>query len=312
MTKKTNDDVEAFKKTQQILQEDNLGPELLIKLSCFFSSVLLLFRSNTSWKPKWSMIFRFTVGKGLQGWPVERPMSTGATVPIWNYKAKLRWNRYNEYRRKPGVQSKDVTISSDPAVLARLYIPKAAVGSLQKISVPEDPLPAAYDDSWTALKWVASHSTGNGPEEWLNSHANLKKVFMSGDSAGANIVHNMGIRLGEDKLSGVEFLGIIMVHPYFWGEEPLPLEPAEPEQRSKIRDLWLVAKPTTTGCDDPLMNPATDPRLSSLGVNRVLIFVAEKDILRQRGWYYKEVLSESGWSGVVEVMEAPGRITRFI
>ncbi|KAI6677915.1 hypothetical protein NL676_038711 [Syzygium grande] len=265
---------------------------------------------------------------------VERLMGT-ATVPA-------------SLDEKTGVQSKDITISLDPAVSARLYIPKAAVSSLQKLPVlvyfhgggfiietawsptyhnylnpltaeaniivvsveyrraPEDPLPAAYDDSWTTLKWVASHSAGNGPEEWLNSHADLKKVFMSGDSAGANIVHNMGIRLGEEKLSGVEFPGVIMVHPYFWGEEPLPLEPTEPEKRSKIRDLWFAAKPTTTGCDDPLMNPATDPRLSGLGVNRVLICVAEQDVLRQRGWYYKEVLSDSGWSGVVEVMEAPG------
>ncbi|KAF8020313.1 hypothetical protein BT93_G0886 [Corymbia citriodora subsp. variegata] len=129
---------------------------------------------------------------------------------------------------------------------------------------------------------------------------------MSGDSAGANIVHNMGIRLGEEKLNGIGIPGIILVHPYFWGEESLPSEPTEPGKRSMIRDLWHAAKPTTTGCDDPLMNPATDPRLSGLGVSRVLICVAEKDMLRQRGWYYKEVLSKSGWKGDVEVMEAPG------
>ncbi|XP_010066040.2 probable carboxylesterase 12 [Eucalyptus grandis] len=249
---------------------------------------------------------------------------------------------------KTGIQSKDVAIPSDSAVSARLYIPKAAVDSLQKLPVlvyfhgggfiietawsptyhnylnalvaeaniiavsveyrraPEHPLPAAYDDSWTALKWVASHSAGNGPEEWLNSHANFKKVFMSGDSAGANIVHNMCIRLGEEKLNGVEFSGIMMVHPYFWGDEPLPLETTEPEKRSQVRDIWRMVNPTTTGCDDPLVNPATDPRLSGLGVDRILICVAEKDMLRQRGWYYKEVLSKSGWSGVVEVVEAPG------
>nr|TKS13151.1 putative carboxylesterase 12 [Populus alba] len=45
---------------------------------------------------------------------------------------------------------------------------------------PEHPLPAAYDDSWTALKWVASHVNGDGPEEWLNSHADFSKVFFYG------------------------------------------------------------------------------------------------------------------------------------
>ncbi|KAL3730559.1 hypothetical protein ACJRO7_027559 [Eucalyptus globulus] len=249
---------------------------------------------------------------------------------------------------KTSVQSKDVAISSDSAVSARLYIPKAATDSFQKLPVlvyfhgggfiietawspayhnylnalvaeaniiavsvnyrraPEHPLPAAYDDSWTTLKWVASHSTGNGPEDWLNSHANLKKVFMAGDSAGGNIVHNMGIRLAEQTLKGIEFLGVIMVHPYFWGDKPLPLETTEPEKRSVVEKLWCAANPTTTACDHPLINPAMDPRLSGLAFNRILICVAEKDIFRQRGWHYKEVLSERGWSGFVEVTEAPG------
>jgi hypothetical protein len=57
-----------------------------------------------------------------------------------------------------------------------------------------------YDDSWTALKWVASHDNGDGPEEWLNSHADFSKVFFSGDRAGANISHHMAMRHGQDKL----------------------------------------------------------------------------------------------------------------
>lgn len=88
---------------------------------------------------------------------------------------------------------------------ARLYIPKAVIGSLRKLPVlvyfhrgdfvvetarsptyhnylnalaaeayiiaiyvnyrraPEHPLPAAYDDSWTTVKWVASHFAGKRP-----------------------------------------------------------------------------------------------------------------------------------------------------
>jgi len=122
---------------------------------------------------------------------------------------------------KTGVQSKDLTISSDGTVSARLYVPQAAMGCPLRLPVlvyfhggrfidhsasspiyhnhlntlvaeanviatsvnyrraPEHPLPVAYDDSWTALKWVASHSARNGPEEWLNSNANLKKVILN-------------------------------------------------------------------------------------------------------------------------------------
>jgi len=116
----------------------------------------------------------------------------------------------------------------------------------------------------------------------------------------------MSIRLGEEKPEGIEVSGVIMVHPFFWGNEPLPLETTEPEKRSLVKRSWNIVKPTNIGCDDPLINPTMDPRLSSLGCNRVLICVAEKDIFRHRGWYYKEVLSKSGWKGVVEVMDAPG------
>jgi acetyl esterase/lipase len=46
----------------------------------------------------------------------------------------------------------------------------------------EHPIPAAYEDSRAALKWVASHSNRDGPEPWLNNHADFQRVFVGGDS----------------------------------------------------------------------------------------------------------------------------------
>ncbi|XP_002518790.2 probable carboxylesterase 12 [Ricinus communis] len=169
---------------------------------------------------------------------------------------------------------------------------------------PEHHLPAAYDDSWTALKWAASHFNGNGPEEWLNCYADLGKVFLAGDSAGANIAHHMGMRYGEEKLFGINVIGIVLIHPYFWGKEPVGNEAKDSEVRLKINGIWYFACPTTSGCDDPLINPATDPKLATLGCNKVLIFVAEKDFLKDRGWFYYESLRKSGWGGSVEIIEA--------
>lgn len=57
---------------------------------------------------------------------------------------------------------------------------------------PGNPLPAAYNDSWAAIKSVASHFDGmqNGDEEedddWLSGYADSQRVFFAGDSAGAN------------------------------------------------------------------------------------------------------------------------------
>lgn len=86
----------------------------------------------------------------------------------------------------------------------------------------------------------------------------------------------------------------------------MPSETTELEKRSFYEMLWHAANPMTAGCDDPLMNPVMDSRLSGLGWNKVLVCVAEKDVLKYRGWYYKEALSQSGWSGVVEGIETPG------
>ncbi|KAM3337929.1 putative carboxylesterase 2 [Capsicum galapagoense] len=85
-------------------------------------------------------------------------------------------------------------------------------------SPPEYPIPIAYEDSWQALQWVFSHCNGNGPEPWLNEHANFTRVFLYGDSAGANIAHNVAMAAGniEPGLS-VDILGVALVHPYFWG-----------------------------------------------------------------------------------------------
>jgi hypothetical protein len=35
----------------------------------------------------------------------------------------------------------------------------------------------------------------------------------------------------------------------------------------------------------------------------VLVCVAEQDLVKDRGWYYKELLEKNGWGGVVEVFE---------
>ncbi|KDP25937.1 hypothetical protein JCGZ_22842 [Jatropha curcas] len=176
--------------------------------------------------------------------------------------------------------------------------------SVEYRRAPEHPLPIGYEDSWTALKWVASHVNGNGPEEWLNSYADFGKVFLSGESAGANIAHHMGIRNGKEKLFGINLVGIALVHPYFWGKEPIGNEAKESEKRSLAEALWHLACPTTSGCDDPWINPLVDPDLGKLGCNKILVMVAEKDLLRDRGWHYYYKLKEIGWKGLVEIMES--------
>ncbi|KAJ4721713.1 Alpha/beta hydrolase-3 [Melia azedarach] len=183
--------------------------------------------------------------------------------------------------------------------------------SVQYRRGPENPVPCALQDSWTALKWIASHAKGKGPEDLLNSYADFQKVILSGDSSGATIAHRMGIIHGQKRLDGLNIDGISLFFPYFWGAKPIAGETTTPSKRAKVDKLWRLASPNTTGLDDPLINPVADPKLSSLGCKRVLVIVAEKDVLKARGIYYVEKLKKSGWKGKAENFEFKGEDHAF-
>ncbi|GKV22468.1 hypothetical protein SLEP1_g32337 [Rubroshorea leprosula] len=226
---------------------------------------------------------------------------------------------------KTGVQSKDVVISPETGVKARIFMPKidqpgqklpllihyhgggfcigsaldnvawnfltylVSLGNMMAISVeyrlaPEHPLPIAYDDSWAGLQWVASHFNGSGPEPWINEHADLNRVFLLGESAGATITHDVAVRAGAVGLVGLKVVGILMVHPFFGGKE--------------TDEMYKYLCPTSSGRDDdPRLNPVVDPNLGKMACQRVMVFVAEKDWLRNRGQAYYETLGKSGWGG---------------
>ncbi|XP_061367139.1 probable carboxylesterase 12 [Gastrolobium bilobum] len=237
---------------------------------------------------------------------------------------------------RTGVQSKDVTINAGTGVGARLYLPPNAASSAQKLPLliyihggafcvctpynpgyhlhmntvaaaanvvvvsvhyrlaPEHPLPIAYDDTWEAIQWAAAHAaaSGGGPEPWLNDHADFGKVFFAGDSAGANLAHSMGMRGASEGFGGLKLNGLVLIHPYFGNEE-----------RDKLVEFLY---PAYGGVDDPKIHATRDPKISGLGCGRVLVMVAGKDFLRDRGRSYYEVLKKSGWNGVVDMVESEG------
>ncbi|XP_020583302.1 probable carboxylesterase 2 [Phalaenopsis equestris] len=153
---------------------------------------------------------------------------------------------------------------------------------------PEYPLPTAYDDCWEAIEWISSGGCrGSGePEPWLTEAADLGKIFVAGDSTGANIAHNIAVRLGQNKLV-VE--GLVLMHPYFWGKERIGSERKEREGtmlKGKDADaLWPFVCPATSGLDDPRVNP-TEESLAALGCRRVHVSVAGRDLLRESGRLY--------------------------
>ncbi|KAF2289008.1 hypothetical protein GH714_023801 [Hevea brasiliensis] len=151
---------------------------------------------------------------------------------------------------------------------------------------PEHPLPIAYDDACDAVKWVASHVNGDGPETWINQHADFEKMFLVGDSAGANITHNVGIRFGLDEgLLGVKIAGMVLVHPFFGKSD---------DQRSKLLEFLF---PTLEGTSDPRINPVgAGVDLRKLGfLSKILVCVAGADQkYKDRGVSYYEAVKTVG------------------
>ncbi|KAH9695597.1 hypothetical protein WN943_024449 [Citrus x changshan-huyou] len=236
------------------------------------------------------------------------------------------------------VFSKDVVIVPEKGVSARIFIPSAAIKTNQKLPLlvyyhgggffmgspfcstyhnyvgslsakanvivvsvdyrlaPEHLVPAAYEDSWAVLTWVAYHFNinGHGYEAWLNDHADFARVFLAGDSAGGNIVHNMAVQASFEDLNGIQLAGICLVQPYFGRNDEV------------VDKCWVFVCPNTSGYNDVRINPAADSRLMSLRCPRVLVCVAEKDNLRDRGLLYYETLKNCGWAGEIEIVETEG------
>nr|TKS02759.1 hypothetical protein D5086_0000160130 [Populus alba] len=81
---------------------------------------------------------------------------------------------------------------------------KAVVVSVNYRRSPEYRYPCAYDDGWTALKWVKSRT-------WLQSGKDSKvHVYLAGDSSGGNIAHHVAARAAEEE---IDVLGNISSSP---------------------------------------------------------------------------------------------------
>lgn len=194
---------------------------------------------------------------------------------------------------------------------------KVIVITVEYRRAPENPLPAAYEDSWAALQWIASHSIAhqdgqNDPEKepWLLRHADFDRVFVGGDSSGANIAHNLSLRAGHEGLhGGMKIFGVLLSQPYFLGSKPIGSESNFDNNKNLLYKTWEIAYPNApNGFDNPLINPFSNeaPSLSGLQCSRLLVCVAEKDELRERGVRYFNAVKKSEWKGKIELFEVEG------
>nr|AAD04946.2 PrMC3 [Pinus radiata] len=190
---------------------------------------------------------------------------------------------------------------------------RALVISVDYRLAPEHRLPAAYDDCFDAVEWVASG--GGKAEPWLDAHADYGRCFLAGESAGGNIAHVVGSRTADQDLGPLKIRGLIVIHPYFGSEERIECEKVaagDDAAALELNDLfWRLALPPGSDRDYPTCNPR-GPRsadLRKVPLPPVLVTVAGLDLLKTRGLLYYELLQSCGKEA--ELMEAEGEIHAY-
>nr|WRU92908.1 HID2 [Vinca minor] len=192
---------------------------------------------------------------------------------------------------------------------------KAIIVSVEFRLTPENPLPAGYEDCWTALQWVASHvvdssSTRIDREQWLINHGNLDKLYIGGDSTGGNMVHNIAMRAGSESLyCGRKISGAILSYPYFlissWAKKS---DEILSDMVKMYKKYWVLSCPSAPGgYDNPMVNPVVDgaPSLARIGCSRMLVIRAIDDI-REAHLLYTDALKKSSWNGELELADFEG------
>ncbi|KAJ0485560.1 putative carboxylesterase [Helianthus annuus] len=163
---------------------------------------------------------------------------------------------------------------------------------------PENQLPAAYDDGFDVIMWLKQESMKGMVNElkWCD----YSRLYLAGDSAGANIAHHVASRLVSRPVMLPK--GIILIQPFFGGESRTVSEKHSTQTINSALTLaasdtyWRLALPVGSTRDHPWCNPlAKGARgLSGMRFFKTLVCVAELDILRDRNLEFTRVLASVG------------------
>ncbi|PIA54192.1 hypothetical protein AQUCO_00900621v1 [Aquilegia coerulea] len=177
---------------------------------------------------------------------------------------------------------------------------------------PENRLPAAIEDGFTAMKWLQAESVSQNPDPWLSEVADFEQVFISGDSAGGNIAHNLAVQLGAGsvKLAPVRVRGYVLLAPFFGGTVLTKSEAEGPLDAflnwELIDRFWRLSIPIGETTDHPLVNPfgPVSPSLESKSFDPMLVVCGGSDLLKDRAKDYAMKLK--AWGNKIEYAEFEG------
>lgn len=110
---------------------------------------------------------------------------------------------------------------------------------------PEHRLPAAIEDSLSAIKWLQFQAINENCDEWLsNGVVDFDRVFIMGDSSGGNVAHHLAVQLGPGslELAPVRVRGYVLMAPFFGGTVRTKSEaegPPEPLLTLELLDRYV-------------------------------------------------------------------------
>lgn len=163
----------------------------------------------------------------------------------------------------------------------------AIVVSVDYRLAPEHPFPAAVDDSYAALKWVARHAKEIG--------GSRKHIAVGGDSAGGNLAAVTALRARDRRGPRLDFQ--LLIYP------TVNLSAFDTQSHKDFAKGYLLDRALMDYLVElyvPGQAATTDPELSPLLAKThrklppALVITAAFDPLRDEGEQYAEALREDG------------------
>jgi acetyl esterase len=168
----------------------------------------------------------------------------------------------------------------------------AVVVSVDYRRAPEHRFPAAVEDSWAALEWVAENIDDYGRDR--------RRLALGGDSAGGNLA---AVCARQAAAAGLPLAAQLLIYPAvdLAGEYPSRTENAEGGLMTLADMRWAAEHYVGMSGDDARAPElARDPRLSPLlapslsGLAAAVVVTAELDPLRDEGNAYARALRKAG------------------
>jgi acetyl esterase/lipase len=198
---------------------------------------------------------------------------------------------------------------------------RAVVVSPNYRLAPEHRCPAAYEDCVDVLRYLGA--AGIPDDVGLRVRVDLSRCFLAGDSAGGNIVHHVAQRFTSSALppsdtdNPVRLAGIILMQPYFGGEErtesELRLEGVVPVVNLRRSDWsWRAFLPVGANRNHPAAHvtgeAGPEPELTD-SFPPAMVVVGGLDPLQDWQRRYAAMLRRKGKT--VRVVEFPDAMHSF-